>query len=202
MGTSEDTIGPEQRLALIESMMAEGQKRFVEDGKIYVVWGSVIVAASALHWLLVRLTGAAWVAPAVWVVMFGIGFLLVWRVSFKLPPRSKNRVSSAINAVWLGTFISLGLVMALLFTGRMPLDAYFSVLCIILGLAYWAVSPLVSFRSMRYLACVWWLGGVLCAFLPTQWSVLALNALVILCEIVPGIVMLCRAARARDAGES
>ena len=190
MQDMEETLNPGQRLEIIEDMLEAGRRRFVEDGKIYVLWGSVAVLASAIHWFSASVFKEYWVGPLIWGLSFTLGFLFVWRLVAKSPPRVRSYITKAINGIWIATCISLALLMVLTFTGLIPLESYFPIICIVLGLAYWAVSPLVRFSAMRALAVVWWIGGLASALAPGLWAIVILNILVVVCEIIPGAMMI------------
>ncbi|HPE36396.1 MAG TPA: hypothetical protein PK625_04545 [Spirochaetales bacterium] len=200
MKEGDESLGAGDRIALIEDMLAAGRQRFVEDGTIYVLWGCVAVAGSFLHWLLARLTGLAWIGPVVWGVGFVVGIVLAGLISSRRQRRARGIMDNIVLGVWIGMYISLALTMALAFMGMIPFTAYISLLCVLLGFGYWAVSQAVQFPTMRLLAVGWWAGGIACALVPGLWPVLVLNVLVLVCEILPGLAMIRSAAK--EAGHA
>jgi len=188
----DNKLTPNESIEIIETMLKEGRQRFTEDGKIYVFWGLLILIASIAHFFLIKIIDSWWMPFLIWGGVLLIGFCVVWFYFAKKPKRKKHYFDVIVKTIWIGNYINLALLMTLFFLQKIELSVYFAVLCFVLGSVYWALSVLVKFPFMRILAAFWWLGGLLCTITPIVWNIIILCLLLIICEIIPGIIMIVR----------
>ena len=171
-----------QRIALMETMIAEGRSATGRFGWIFVLWG------------LVDLTGMAWQwfqpsSHLVWPVTIGVGFV-IQAVGLKLrrragvAPDTKSLQSRSIEAVWsmMGFGISLYCAAAIVRDVTWQ-SSYIAAVLMLVGLAHAVSAKILRWRAQGVVAAFWWAGALASYFLPG-----GLLYLLIVAEMLFGLV--------------
>jgi hypothetical protein len=156
-----------QRVALMETMIAEGRQSTARFGWLFVLWG--IVDLAGLTWQ--RRTQSNWV----WPITIASGFLLQF-IIFKLRHgrevgRSTNLKARSVSAVWS----MMGLAATLYsFTAIFSHDtwqvSYFAAILMLVGLAHATSAMILNWGAQALFAAIWWAGGVATFFLPRDYD--------------------------------
>jgi hypothetical protein len=182
------------RLNLIESMIAEGRRTTESYGWTFVLWGVAYYVAIA--WSSLCHYGLAW--PITMISACVLMGLIVWHKQSKCghkPETTKSR------AIW-GTWISMGLSMFVLldaigFSGRADWRIFAAVASTLLGTANASSSIILKWQLQFACAVVWWAAAVVSCFGTVKQSSIAFLAAIFLCQIVFGVYLMIREARAR-----
>ncbi len=180
-----------ERLKLIESMMAEGRCKTESWGWSFVLWGVAYYVAIA--WATLGHANIAW--PVTMIAAALLTALVGRRVSVAGPETAAGR---AIGAVWIAVGVSL---FVFCFTGSMTghreVNAFLAVIECMLGLANAASGMILRWRLQFAVGVVWW-GAAVGTFLVTEsqasWIFLAA---IFVCQIVFGTIMAVSEMRTR-----
>lgn len=186
------------RLNLIENMIAEGRRTTESWGWTFVLWGAAYMIALAWSaWG--PATTLAW--PVTMVAAIVVTAIAISMQSGKHPETTMGR---AVVSIW----IALGVTMFLLFlalsiSGRLSDPRiFFAVASAILGMANGASGLILRWRMQLASAVVWWAAAVACCFGSVTQGLIVFLAALFLCQIAFGIycmVMEARVKRQRGA---
>jgi hypothetical protein len=149
----------QDRLTLIESMIAEGRHQTGSWGWAFVLWGvAYCVAIGLSSW-----THSPWSWPATILVAILLTVFFATRQALHGPNTTLGR---AVGSVWLDLGVSMCvLFLPLGFTGRLADPHLFpAIVCGILGLAHGASALIVRWKIQFACALLWWAAAVLTCF--------------------------------------
>jgi hypothetical protein len=191
MRANDEEMDLNDRLNLIESMIAEGRRTTESWGWTFVLWGVAYYVAIA--W-------AAWGSPSLaWpVTMTAAGVLTGLLASRSTGRRPGTTIGRAMMAIWIAMGISTFLIMMSLgMTGR--LDAHVSVAIVgaMLGMANATSSIILKWKMQFACAVVWWASAVTACFASESTTAIVFLAAIFCCQIVFGIYAIACEARRR-----
>lgn len=184
----------EERLALIESMIAEGRRTTESWGWIFVFWGlAFYVAMGWASW-----AHNAWAWPATMTAGAMVTLILV---SIRPPQAARTTLGRAVGSAWVALGISMFVVFpALGITGRLGDPQLFMAVCSgMLGMAN-ATSALVLRWKLQFgCAVVWWTAAAAACFATAKHAAVVFMAAIFICQIAFGVYGMIRegAAKAR-----
>jgi len=188
-GTEERT--PEETLEYIRNFLSITRKAFEVDRFYYLFWGSVIPVWTGLSYLLGLLGKPQFIAYA-WIVLY-----IASPVYFTMRERRRSRggvktfAGRIYGTLWTGVFLTAAVFMlTYLAAGVLSVTLGLSLICGLLGLAYWVGSYLIEKRFIRYLAGGWWVTAIGLPFLPPFWAPALMAAATVLLELIPGLFLL------------
>jgi len=188
-----------ERLALIESMIAEGRQRTQSWGWVFLLWG--VAYYVAIGWstlgrdLSVWGSGHNWAWPITMSAAFILTMIIGIRKGRGQPVTTAGR---AIPAIWICVGISMFLLFpALAVNGRLDEHVFVALVAAMLGTANGASGIILRWKWQFLCAVVWWItSAVACFGSITQLTVVFLTA-IFLCQIVFGICTMILEARRR-----
>jgi hypothetical protein len=192
MNTNADELDLNERLNLIEGMIAEGRRKCESWGWTFVLWGvAYYVALFWANWIHFAYAWPITVIVAALITMAGF-----WRRGDNAPNTTLGR---AIAAIWIGTGISMFVLFdALSFSGRLTdPQVFIAVSAAMLGTANAASSIMLKWKSQFACALVWWTASIFASFGTPMRSVVAFLTAIFLCQIVFGIYMMILESRQR-----
>jgi hypothetical protein len=160
-GTSRDELV--QRVALMESMIAEGRRTTTRYGWMFLLWG--LVYFTAMLWV-IFLPFRNWAWPVCVALALVIGAVVKWRR--RAAGGTESLRSRSIESVWkaLGTTISLFVVVAIA-THHFDASTYFGAILFFLGMAHATSALILRWGVQGVVAAIWWAGGVACFIFTT-----------------------------------
>lgn len=189
-------------LAAIRALMEESRAHVCGTGRHWILWGIVTVLGFAFTSLLVRGTvrlplDLSWI----WGGLLALGWAgSVWmgRRGERAAPVG-NEVTRIVYAIWVGLGVVLTVsALAGMITPLIAVEALPGLLAVTLGAGYLATGSIRGLGWLRWLAALWWAGGVWMLLRPGLHTLLVLGAMVVALQIVPGIVL----ERGRAQGRS
>jgi len=183
------------RLSLIESMIAEGRRTTESWGWTFVLWG--VAYYIAIAWATVGHSYWAW---PVTMIAACVATVVVSAVKSRNRPRTKMR--HAIGSIWAAAGISMFLLfMSLGISGRLDQHIMMAAVGAMLGTANAASSMILKWKMQFACALVWWALTVFACFGKGNALTIAFLAALFFCQIVFGIyAMICDARRRRMQG--
>jgi hypothetical protein len=165
-GTSRDDLL--QRVALMETMIAEGRRSTARYGWIFVMWGLIYFVA--MGWV-VLLPLKEWA----WPVCVTIGVLVgIFRIRRKrVDGAGENQRSRSIEAVWQAMCVAIILyVIAAGVSGHGNQSAYYAAVFFFVGLAHGISARILRWGVQGLVAFIWWGCGIALFFFNTRNEVL------------------------------
>ncbi|HEY6491109.1 MAG: hypothetical protein WCC26_05500 [Terracidiphilus sp.] len=181
-----------ERLALIESMIAEGRRSMAGWGWCFVLWGVAFYVAMA--W-------TAWGPKSIfaWPVTVTVAclatVLLAARTARHQPATTLGR---AVSSVWIAVGISMFVVLfALGWHGLLEQHVFMGILAAMLGSANAASSLILKWKAQFGCTLVWWIACAVCVSGTGTESNAALFVAIFVCQIVFGIYAMILESRRR-----
>jgi len=173
------------RLSLIESMIAEGRQTTESWGWTFALWGVAYYVAIA--W---SVWGHA--AAIAWpVTMIAAGILTGILCSRQASRSPGTTVGRSLCAIWIALGISLFLFgMCSGISHRIDQHAWVAAVEVMLGMANATSSMILRWKLQFGCAIVWWTAGVVSLFGTVAQSRVAFLAAIFLCQIVFGLYMM------------
>lgn len=152
-----------QRVALMETMIAEGRKTTARYGWVFVMWGLLYIAA--VGWMLFLPF-----ANLAWPVCIGAGIvvMVVSESRRKRMEGSGNLKSRSVGAVWASMGMTLTLFVIAAAVSHHWETACFAAILFFVGLAHLASAMILRWGVQGLAAAVWLGCGVACFFFTTS----------------------------------
>jgi hypothetical protein len=171
-----------ERLTLIESMIAEGRRNTESWGWTFVLWGvAYYVALAWSEW-----GHTAWAWPATMLVAVIVTVVVA---SLKGSDHPETTLGRAIGSIWIALGVSMFvLFLALGLSGRLTDQHLFlAVVAAILGMANGASGLILRWKIQFACAVVWWVAAVAACFGSDTQSTIVFVVAIFLCQIAFGI---------------
>jgi hypothetical protein len=159
-----------QRVALMETMIAEGRRSTARFGWVFVMWGLIYFVA----------TGWAVFLPSrnfAWPVCVTIGIAagVIVNVRRKRSGEIESPQSRAIGAVWkmMGAGVTLFAFSAGI-AHRANSAVYFTAILFFVGLAHATSAVILRWGVQGAVAAIWWGSGIAILFVSSQSVMLAI----------------------------
>jgi hypothetical protein len=196
-----------ERLALIEGMIAEGRRSTESWGWTFLLWGVAYCVAIAWAswggglsvWGRRYMTTENFGSGVVWPVTMICAVILTLAIGLR---KGKSRpgitIVRAIVAVWTSVGVSMLLLFpALAATGRLDEHAFVAIVAAMLGVANGASGIILRWKAQIGCAIVWWITSALACFGSDGQLVAVFLAAIFLCQIVFGIYAMILESRHR-----
>lgn len=182
------------RLLLIENMIAEGRRTTERWSWTFVLWGAAYFVAIA--WSVWGHNNWAWPVTMSAAVLATV--LLMARRSNRHPDTTLGR---AVGSIWIAMGISMFLLfLALGVTGRLAdVHTFVTVASGFLGMANSASSMLLRWKMQFACAVTWWAASIVGCFGSANQALVVFLVAIFLCQIVFGAYGMMREARAGKA---
>jgi hypothetical protein len=170
----------QDRLNLIETMIAEGRRTTESWGWAFIFWGVAYYVAMA--WAAWGHSYAAW--PVTMIVAVVVSSVVGSRQAHKSPATTMAR---SIGAVWIAMGISLFLLLfSLGLTGRADPHVVVAIIGAMLGMTNATSSIILRWKMQFACAVVWWASAVLACFGTEKLGQIAFVVAIFFCQIVFG----------------
>ena len=191
-------------IAAIRRMMDEAQHTIDDNGKYFVVWGTLTVAGLVATYLTVTRQAplrTLWIA---WAVLVALGWLtrLRWVRHDEARAKARTVASTMVAESWAATGIALTiLVFAGATSGTIPPQAVPGVACALIGAGSFASAHVYRQLPLRAIAIAWWIGAVVMLVRPGTYTILLMAAMVLALLIAPGLLLWTRARADRPRAD-
>ena len=191
----------QDRLSLIENMIAQGRRKTESWGWTFVLWGVAYYIAIAWSTWGQKLSvwGASQVAWPVTMISAALLTMAIGSGFGKGKSQPGTTMGRAVSSIWISVGISMLLIFpALGASGRLDEHSFVALVGAMLGIANGASSMILKWKMQLACAVVWWATAVVgCFGSELQCTVVFLAAL-FFCQIVFGVyAMICEARRRR-----
>lgn len=178
-----------RELAEIREWMDQGRQVMVETWRHQVWWGVLSSVSLVSTWWAVE-QEAWWAVGTMWPAALLLGWAGSMFLARATPPRGSNTATRALEAVWIGTGVTLSVLGLFgMYGGGIAPEALPGAIALVFGGTYLATARISGITWLRWVAGAWWLGGAALLLRPTSSSLLVLAALALLLEAGPGLVL-------------
>jgi len=193
------------RLSLIESMIAEGRRKTESWGWTFVLWGAAYAAAIVFsnigapvaEWSTWGHQTVAW--PITMVGTMIVMFLIILLRSRKDSRQPETTMGRAIYSIWIAMGISMFLLLlAAGIGGRLNQQLFIAIVAAMLGTTNAASSMILKWRAQFLCAVVWWVTAVASCLITISQSTILFLVAIFLCQIVFGVYGMIAESRQRQ----
>jgi hypothetical protein len=183
----------QNRLNLIETMIAEGRQSCESWGWTFILWG--IAYYVAIGWSTWGHSSYAW--P---VTMIAAALLTAIVASRTSEPGPETTIGRAIGAIWIT--VGVGMFLFCLcesLSHRLDLQTFVAAVSAMLGTANAACSMILRWKVQFVCALAWWASAASVPFCSENHTQAVFLTAIFLCQIVFGAYMMLSEARERKA---
>ena len=192
MTGSAEQMEIQERLKLIETMMAEGRRTTESWGWTFLLWGVAYYVAIA--WSTLGHSRIAW--PVTMLTAAAVMSLPLARRQRSQPETTMGR---AIGSVWIAVGIALFMILLSLgMSGRFDFHVFVGIVGALLGAANAASGLILRWKMQMACAMVWWGAAVAACFGSENTTLVAFLTAIFFCQIVFGIYGMVRASHKNE----
>jgi len=185
---AEEIFSPKDSLQLIDSMINKAQRRFSENGFLYLLWGWIIFACSIGHFALIQLQ---WLKnpEIIWASCWAaVIFQVIYLSKNKKKEKVKTYSNEIIDYIWISFGISMFIISFTL--GRADGWIYLNTLFLMLyGTPTFLSGVVMQFKPLKIGGIICWSLAIISVFIPPLYSLLLLAVAVVSAWIIPGYIM-------------
>lgn len=180
----------ERDLATIRRLMEESRNQISGTGRHWVVWGVASVLGLLGTWAAVA--GRVGVRP-LWIwsgLLAGAWFASLWMGRRGSGGGVRNEITRLVHAIWIGLGISFtilgvgGMLSPLVDSRALP-----GLFAAAMGAGIFATGAVAGLAWLRWVAVVWWGGGVLLLALPGAHTLPLMAGMLVVLQILPGVIL-------------
>jgi len=189
------------RLALIESMLAEGRRQSESWGWTFLLWGVALYVA--IVWGTWGQKLSVWGrSDLAWPVTMLAASLLTIAIGLKKGRRQPGTtVGRALVSLWICGGISMFLLFpALSISGRLDQHSFVAMIAGVLGIANGVSGMILRWKMQFACAVVWWVTSIAACFGSDAQLTAIFLAAIFICQIVFGVYTMILESRRRPAG--
>lgn len=186
--SEETTLSKEKSLEIIQQMIQKAKTNFTDDGYGWLLWGTMIIAASLATFFLIE-TGSRNIFMA-WNIFGGIAIVLL-SYEFIKPKRqgAKSYISEMLRYVDIGFMVCLFIIIFSMNVAVSP-NAGFGFLLMLYGFLMLIQAGATKFKPLLVGAIVSWLGAIAIFLNPEfKYDMLITAAAVFTGYIIPGLIL-------------
>lgn len=187
MDNTEKNLSPQESLRVIRETIDLAKHSFRENGFHFLLWGWLVVVASAAHYYLAEFQHYARPEMA-WMLMVVVGLPAALIYEWRRGKREKvdNLVRDWYGLIWLGFGISLIISIPMNVRSGLSPVPYILVLT---GFATFMSGLLLRFKPLLLGAAVMWAGALWCLFLTPMQHLLVQAGSAVLGYLIPGYLL-------------
>lgn len=186
-----------ERLALIESMIAEGRRRTQSWGWVFLLWG--VAYCVAIVWSTRGRDLSVWSSAdsLAWPLTMSVALVVTMIIGIrKSRGQPVTTVGRAIGAFWTCVGISMLVVFpTLAISGRLDEHVFVALVAAMLGAANGASGMILRWKWQVACAIAWWVTSAAACFGSVARATALFLAAIFVCQIVFGIYAMILEAR-------
>lgn len=175
---------PAESLRIIRETIDLARRDLSDDGFHFLLWGALLSVAGACHYWLNDVAGVSW-SPLIWIapVALGVPAAFVYEYGRKKRKPAYNIVRRWYGMVWLGFFVTLGLL--IFWSQRYGLSPTPMILAAT-GFAVFVSGQLLRFQPLVYGAALIWAGSLVCTWTTGAQDSLVFSLVIAVGYLIPG----------------
>jgi hypothetical protein len=178
------TISEKEGFLIIQQMIQATKTKLSDDGFMYLLWGWLVLAASVLEFVLLRVGYPFHFIT--WAVLMPLGAVVSIFYGYRKSKTEtvKTYLDGFMAYLW-GAF-GVALLIVLTFMGRTGLENAYPMVLVLYGIATFVSGGALRFRPLIVGGVCCWILAVTAMFLTFQFQLLALAAAVLVAYVIPG----------------
>jgi len=178
-------------IAFIKKVITDSQKVLLDNGKIYILWSSLAILCIVLKY---GKTAIGFDFNNLWIYIPVILFGSLLTHLLKKRSNAERHVRTFSQKILAGIWISWGVSILILvivgyLSGEIEDRAIPAIIATVMGSGQF-VSGIASNTSwIRNAAIGWWIGAIVMFFLPGEYTIALLGAMLIVFQLVPGVII-------------
>jgi len=184
----------EESLSLINEMISRARNNFQKE-KLYsmMYWGYLVACTAIANFVLLQVLSNPNHSFLVWLIV-----IPGWVVSY-LIDRNVNRailvkthIDNIGNVLWKGLGIGILVFIVAVYVVAFRTNNFYVVflinpiIMIMIGLCEFVSARIYQYKPWYWVAILFWISAILCAFLAVDWQFIVLAICMILGFVVPG----------------
>jgi len=184
MNTTQNEVS--KNLDVIKSMIEKTKTDVAESGSIFILWGWLVLVASALTYYFVY---REWYDKIgyVWFVLMGLGVICTIFIVKRRIKRERVQTYSqqALAHLWFACGISFCIVAWLgLSLKVVPLESLNIIMAVIAGIGLFTTGGILDWNLLKIGGIIWWVAAIIMMF--THWY---FHTLIFAIVIIPGYLL-------------
>ncbi len=178
-------------IAFIKKVITDSQKILLENGKIYILWSCLAILCIVLKY---GKSAIGFDFNNLWIYITVI--LLGSLLTHLLKKRStvERHVRTFSQKILAGIWISWGVSIVILviigyLSGRIEDLAIPAIISAVMGSGQFVSGIASNTGWIRNTAIGWWLGAIVMFWLPGEYTIALLGAMLIVFQLVPGVII-------------
>ena len=182
----EKELTPEESLALINNMIGKARQRYTDNSFFYLLWGWLVILASALHYFLA--TQQLVDEPSMaWLLMF-VGVIV--SPIYGSRREKKATVTHYTDKLYAWLWLSLGIAMIIVIINGPYLNFQIAPLILMIaGVGTFVSGAMMRFKVLQFGAICLWAMAIFAFHLNEIDQMAAMAVGIALGYLVPGYVM-------------
>lgn len=184
-------LTPTESLQIISSMINTVQKRFSENGFLYLLWGWLVFFCGIAQFILLHFFkypyhSAVW--SLTWVALI---FQIIYLKKKKASSAVKTYTDSIIGYIWISFLILMAVILSQFMhvEWNVMLSLVIPILLALYGLPVFLCGALLRFRPLIIGAICCWILSVFAGFISYEYQILLIPAAMVVAWIIPGYIL-------------
>ncbi len=187
MKTNEQTLEPQESLAIIQEMIGRAKKNYQHNSFYFLVWGALMCTAGIVEFILQHQMSFDyfWV---VWPIAGTVGGVItgIHASSKRKVDGASSLVDKLLSYLWGGTIITLILLIFATVPFKLNPSPY---ILLLVGLPTFVSGMALGFKPLMIGGIVFWVIGMFSLFYLPGYTSLLYSLAIFLGYIVPGILL-------------
>ena len=184
-----DESTAQDEIAFIKKVMIDSRRIIIDDGKIYLIWGILVIVGVILEHLafsLRLLNGSL----EIWITVITISWIgtiwVIWKR--RTWPREYTFAGKILSSLWVACFVAMTILGFIGFaSGGVRASHIGAVLSVIVGIGFFVNGTISDYRWFRTISFGWWGGSILIFFINWRYRQTILALLMFFFMVIPGI---------------
>ena len=184
-------LTPTESLQIISNMINTVQKRFSENGFLYLLWGWLVFFCGIAQFILLHFFNYPY-HSAVWsLTWLALIFQIIYLKKKKATSTVRTYADSIIGYIWLSFIILMAVIFSQLFhvEWKTMASLVIPILLALYGLPVFLSGILLRFRPLIIGAICCWILSITAGFISYEYQILLIPAAMVVAWIIPGYIL-------------
>ncbi|MEZ5198080.1 MAG: hypothetical protein R2764_17330 [Bacteroidales bacterium] len=184
----------QQSLKVIHEMIENTKAKFRDNGFFYLLWGWLVLIASASHFIMLNM-GLDMYAAAPWPLLMIGGGIASGIAGHRLGKKTKVKTffDTSILSLWIAFTITLFIILLAAGFGRISFNVANVLIIALYGLGTYISGHMMKFKPLIVGGVVSWILAVVGILLPPWYSLPLVSVSIIVAYLIPGYMLKSRA---------
>ena len=184
-----DESTAQDELAFIKKVMTDSRRIIIDDGKIYLIWGILVIIGVLLEHLMYAYTSLDG-SLGIWITVISLcWFGTIWVIwKRRTWPREYTFAGKILSSLWVACFVAMTILGFIGFaSGGVRASHIGAVLATVIGIGFFVNGTISDYRWFHYISFGWWGGSIFIFFTHWKYRQPTLALLMLFFMVIPGI---------------